>query len=158
MADLPSVHFSAKPAVFKNVGIDYCGPFQILGGKQPIQRYICLITCLVVRAVHLEPVTDLSTEKCLMAIDRFLQPERKPRSHIQQLWNEFFREQLTYFKTLHQKCQVVGILNSRPLSPVSSDCNDLEALSPSHFLIGHVLPPRSTLELAAVSSKQTKRM
>ena len=55
-------------------------------------------------------------------------------------------------------CQVEGILNSRPLSPVSSDCKDLEALNPSHFLIGHVLQPPSTLEITAVSSKQTIRM
>ena len=50
--DLPSVRFSSKPAVFKNVGIDYCGPNQVFSGKNPVQRYICLITCLVVRAVH----------------------------------------------------------------------------------------------------------
>ena len=69
MADLPNARFSAKPAVFKNVGIDYCGPYQVFCGEKQIQRYICLITCLVV--IHLEDVTDLSTEKCLMAIDRF---------------------------------------------------------------------------------------
>ena len=34
----------------------------------------------------------------------------------------------------------------------------MEAITPSHLLIGHVLQPPSTLELTAVSSKQTKRM
>ena len=77
MADLPSVRFFAKPAVFNNVGIDYCGPYQVFS-KKPIQGYICLITCLVVRAVHLEPVTDLSTEKCFMAMDRFCSRRGNP--------------------------------------------------------------------------------
>ena len=208
MADLPSVRFSAKLAVFKNVGIDYCGPYQVFSGKKPIQRYICLITCLVIRAVHLEPVTDLSTEKYLMAIDRFCSRRGNPEviysdngtncqgaanilhdlarrvstrsidwkfippgtPHQGGVWERLIgmSKRILYSivgsKRLNDECfhtvicQVEGILNSRPLSPVSSDCKDLEALTPSHFLIGHVLQAPSTLEKTAVSSKQTKRM
>ena len=208
MADLPSVRFSAKPAVFKNVGIDYCGPYQVLSGNKPIQRYICLITCPVVRAVHLESVTDLSTEKCLMAIDRFCSRRGNPdviysdigtnfqgaanilydlarrvstRSidwrfippgipHQGGVWecligmSQRFLYSIVGSKRINDECfhtvicQVEGILNSRPLSPVSSDYKDLSALTPSHFLIGHVLQPPSTLEIAAVSLKQTKHM
>ena len=34
-------------------------------------------------------------------------------------------------------CIVEQTLNARPLTPVSSDVNDLEALTPNHFLLGH---------------------
>ena len=34
-------------------------------------------------------------------------------------------------------CIVEQTLNARPLTPVSSDVNDLEALTPNHFLLGN---------------------
>ena len=39
--------------------------------------------------------------------------------------------------------EVEGIVNSRPLTAVSDDVTDLEALTPNHFLIG-----RSNLSLS----------
>ena len=34
-------------------------------------------------------------------------------------------------------CLVEQTLNSRPLKPVRSDVNDLEAIKPNHFLLGN---------------------
>lgn len=54
---------------------------------------------------------------------------------------------LTYesFNTLI--CQIESCLNSRPLCPLSNDPEDLEVLTPGHFLIGQALnlPPEPSL-------------
>ncbi|GFY03808.1 integrase catalytic domain-containing protein [Trichonephila clavipes] len=43
---------------------------------------------------------------------------------------------LTYEEFLTVIIQIEGMLNSRPLVPLSSDLDDLNVLTPSHFLIG----------------------
>ena len=62
-------------SVFTRVGVDYAGPFQIKYGyvKKPtiLKAYICLFVCLAVKAVHLELVSDLTTEAFIAALRRF---------------------------------------------------------------------------------------
>lgn len=46
------------------------------------------------------------------------------------------KSHLTYEEMLTVLCEVEAILNSRPITPLSSDLNDLAYLSPGHFLVG----------------------
>ena len=81
MADLPDIRFqeTQSPVVFTNVGVDYLGPFAVVHRVTEVKTYICLFTCLVTRAIHLEVAEDLSTDKCLTAIRRFIARRGQPR-------------------------------------------------------------------------------
>ncbi|XP_075259131.1 uncharacterized protein LOC142350984 [Convolutriloba macropyga] len=74
MADLPEFRFPAnKQYPFVNTGMDMFGPFYIKDKRERTQmHYVCLFTCLVTRAVHLEVCHDLSTDCLLMTIRRFV--------------------------------------------------------------------------------------
>ncbi|XP_055585092.1 uncharacterized protein LOC129737945 [Uranotaenia lowii] len=72
MAPLPEERVTPGGRPFSIVGIDYFGPYSIKIGRSNVKRWVALFTCLVVRAVHLEAVTSLSTEACKLAIRRFI--------------------------------------------------------------------------------------
>ncbi|XP_055923206.1 uncharacterized protein LOC129953772 [Eupeodes corollae] len=71
---------TSKP--FEMTGIDYAGPLYIKNptdNGSPSKTYILLLTCGAIRAVHLELVTDLTTECCVLALRRFFARRGKPR-------------------------------------------------------------------------------
>ncbi|KRZ63798.1 hypothetical protein T08_1179, partial [Trichinella sp. T8] len=72
MATLPRDRVVEAPA-FSQVGMDFAGPLYVrVGRKTTSPRYVCLITCMVTRAVHLELVPQMTTARVLQALRRFM--------------------------------------------------------------------------------------
>ncbi|XP_072932542.1 uncharacterized protein [Epargyreus clarus] len=73
---------------FSHSGVDYAGPIQIRTtkgrGHKSHKGYICLFICMATRAIHLEVVTDLTTEGFLQAFKRFV----ARRGNCSQLWSD----------------------------------------------------------------------
>ncbi|XP_045533952.1 uncharacterized protein LOC123721008 [Papilio machaon] len=71
MGDLPAVRLSHHRRPFTFVGLDYFGPVTVTIGRRTEKRYVALYTCLVIRAIHLEIVHNLSADSALMSLRRF---------------------------------------------------------------------------------------
>ncbi|XP_062538615.1 uncharacterized protein LOC134206889 [Armigeres subalbatus] len=207
---------------FSKTGVDYCGPFYVrpVPRRPTIKMYVAVFICMCTKAVHLELVSDLTTDRFIQALRRFSarrgkcsdlysdngtnfvgarkklrqlyelirSKEHKERfarycteegtkwhfnppsaPHFGGLWEAAVRSAKTHllkvagetslspedFNTL--LIQVEGCLNSRPLTPMSDDPNDLEPLTPSHFLIGSSLQSLPDPELESVPMNRLDR-
>ncbi|GFW90786.1 integrase catalytic domain-containing protein [Trichonephila clavipes] len=162
MGDLPT-HRVTPSRPFSVCGVDYSGPINILGyrgrGAKTTKGYIALFVCFVTKALHLELVSDLTSEAFIASLKRFCARRGAPkhiycdngttfvgaRRKLQEIFkfaSKLYKMNtfaIFYLKTL--LTQVEAILNSRPL--VSLDCDNdpdsLNILTPSHFLISEVI-------------------
>lgn len=197
---------------FLRCGVDYAGPVLTLNrkgrGSKLVKSYICIFVCFVTRAVHIELVSDLSSESYLLALKRFISRRGKPveitsdngrnfvglanefskflstrsrdikeyatsqnikftfippyAAHFGGLWESGVRSckhhllrvvgnaHLTFEEMTTVLVQIEAVLNSRPISPMSADPNDLLPLSPAHFLVGRSLTAPITEQLTEI--------
>ena len=80
-APLPMTRVT-EATLFSRTGLDYLGPMFVRTGKDQQKVWICLFTCLVTRAVHLELLRDMSTEEFLLAFRRFISQRGCPNEII----------------------------------------------------------------------------
>ncbi|KAK5979467.1 Integrase catalytic domain-containing protein [Trichostrongylus colubriformis] len=72
MPQLPAERIT-RSRPFQNVGVDYLGPLVVSSNHTSADKvWICLITCLATRSVHLEVVLNNSAQEFLLASGRFI--------------------------------------------------------------------------------------
>ncbi len=81
MAQLPKERL-VQERPFNNVGLDYMGPLytKVIGTVTKV--WICLFTCMVTRAIHLEVVMDMSSEQFLSCLRKFIARRGCPKMII----------------------------------------------------------------------------
>ena len=177
-----------------HTGVDFAGPLYVKSNHGSDKVWICLFTCCVVRAVHLDLVPDLTTPAFLRCFKRFVARrglpskilsdngktfeaackaihaivshpdvqtyltglgvkwifnlprapwwggvfERMVKSTKRCLRKTIGQAKLSFDELLTVLNEVEAVINSRPLSYVSSEDWE-EPLTPSHLLVGRRL-------------------
>jgi hypothetical protein len=124
-----------KPArPFLSCGVDYAWPFLICqGGKRSktnVKCYAALFICLVTRAIHIELVSDLTSEAFIAALRRFM--ARRWRSH------NIYIDNGTYFKGANNTLyELRKVLNSDTFQ------EEFNNLMTTEGVRWHFIPPDS---------------
>lgn len=83
MGNLPKPRITPS-SPFTTTGVDYAGPYMIKDRKhrKPMltKAYIALFVCFCTKAIHLELVSDLTSESFIASLKRFISRRGKPSS------------------------------------------------------------------------------
>ena len=64
---------------FSSVGVDFAGPLYVKNQSNSLDKvYLTIFTCATTRAIHLELVSDLSTDSFLLCLKRFVNRRGTP--------------------------------------------------------------------------------
>ena len=88
MPPLPTKRVS-QSSPFSHSGVDYFGPLFVKSRYENKKVWVCLYTCLVTRAVHLELMSDMSTEQFLLGFRRFVARHGTPKEIISDNASQF---------------------------------------------------------------------
>ncbi|XP_076660151.1 uncharacterized protein LOC143363457 [Halictus rubicundus] len=76
MGDLPSMRVNPESRAFTHTGVDYAGPISVRissgRGHKAHKAYIAVFICMTTKAVHLELVSDYSSQAFISAFHRFI--------------------------------------------------------------------------------------
>ncbi|XP_058811185.1 uncharacterized protein LOC131676075 [Topomyia yanbarensis] len=127
------VHRIIPSRPFSIVGVDYAGPLYL----KPIHKraasakaYICLFVCFATKAVHIELVSDLSTQAFLCALRRFIARRGRP-AHIHSDNGKNFEGAKNELPELFAMLQ-----NSEVNEQIASTCAD-------EGITWHLVPPKA---------------
>ena len=65
---------------FEHTGIDYFGPYKVKTSEGIAKAYGLIFSCLTTRAIHLELTSDMTTDRTILAIRRFIARRGSPSS------------------------------------------------------------------------------
>lgn len=87
MGQLPASRVTPARA-FRHSGVDFAGPISIRSSKgrghQSSKGYICLFICMVSKAIHLEAISDLSSQGFIAGFKRFV----ARRGAVTDVWSD----------------------------------------------------------------------
>lgn len=131
LGNLPSARVCpATP--FSITGIDFCGPFHVKEKKHRnrgrVKVYICVFICMSMKAVHLEVISDLSTEGFLAALRRFIARRGRPE-HV------YSDNGTNFIGANNQLKELYALFNSENHQNLTSN------FAIEHHITWHFIPP-----------------